>query len=328
MAPTIRIRFLGIIVVNPNLDAIQETKIDLQNYDAEFGKAVGGVVTVQTKSGSNDFHGEGFWFRRTDATAARDPFTQYAPNPVTGKFIPSDKWQQFGGTIGGPIIKNKLFFFGDYQGTRETNGTTNLLTVPTAEVQKTCNPATLDRLLRFEPVSGRRTGSGSGGWHNAGTYLGGQVYKPVPGDGGLDRVAYANNQIPIGDISPQAAAILALFPAPTNSQVFNNFVASGSGSFKQDSFDTRIDFTAAPTVQVFGRFSLDYFNVAGQRLLRCARGRWVWTRRLIGKFDHPQLQLGLRRNEDVQFHRCWRISASDISNTIPSRRNPMSEQLR
>ncbi len=79
---------LGIIVVNPNLDAIQETKIDLQNYDAEFGKALGGVVTVQTKSGSNDFHGEGFWFRRTDATAARDPFTQYAPNPVTGKFIP------------------------------------------------------------------------------------------------------------------------------------------------------------------------------------------------------------------------------------------------
>src|SRR5579862_2001569 len=114
---------LGIIVVNPNLDAIQETKINLQDYDAEFGKAVAGVVTVQTKSGSNDFHGEGFWFRRTDATAARDPFTQYAPNPITGRFIPSDKWQQFGGTIGGPIIKNKLFFFGDYQATRENNGT-------------------------------------------------------------------------------------------------------------------------------------------------------------------------------------------------------------
>jgi len=73
---------LGIIVVNPNLDAIQETKIDLQNFDAEFGKALGGVVTVQTKSGSNDFHGEGFWFRRTDATAARDPFTQYAANQL------------------------------------------------------------------------------------------------------------------------------------------------------------------------------------------------------------------------------------------------------
>src|ERR1700758_3331635 len=88
---------LGIIEVNPNLDAIQESKIALQNYDAEFGKATAGVITVQTKSGSNDFHGEGFWFRRTDALAARDPFTQYAPNPVTGRFIPPDKWQQFGG---------------------------------------------------------------------------------------------------------------------------------------------------------------------------------------------------------------------------------------
>src|ERR1700741_4725534 len=112
---------LGIIVVNPNLDAIQETKVALQDYDAEFGKAVAGVVTVQTKSGSNDFHGEGFWFRRTDALAARDPFTHDAPNPVTGRFIAPDKWQQFGGTFGGPILKNKLFFFGDYQGTRESN---------------------------------------------------------------------------------------------------------------------------------------------------------------------------------------------------------------
>src|SRR6185437_6494565 len=62
---------LGIIVVNPNLEAITETKIALQNYDAEFGKAVAGVVTVQTKSGTNDLHGSGFWFRRTDALAAR-----------------------------------------------------------------------------------------------------------------------------------------------------------------------------------------------------------------------------------------------------------------
>jgi hypothetical protein len=251
---------LGIIVVNPNLDAIQETKIDLQNFDAEFGKALGGVVTVQTKSGSNDFHGEGFWFRRTDATAARDPFTQFAPNPVTGKFIPSDRWQQFGGTIGGPIIKNKLFFFGDYQATRETNGTTNLLTVPTATAQSTCNPATnttgfcdLSQYLNVEQGGSTTLG-----------ILGGQVYKPVPGDGGLGRVPYLNNQIPIGDISAQAANILALFPAPTNSQVFNNFIASGSGSYSQNSFDTRIDFSAAPTVQIFGRFSLDYFNVAGK----------------------------------------------------------------
>src|SRR5271167_3170454 len=106
---------LGIIVVNPNLDAIQETKITLGNFDAEFGKAVAGVVTVQTKSGSNEVHGSGFWFRRTDALAARDPFTQYKPDTVTGRLIPSSRWQQFGATLGGPIIKNKLFAFGDWQ---------------------------------------------------------------------------------------------------------------------------------------------------------------------------------------------------------------------
>src|SRR5437879_4351301 len=92
---------LGIIVVNPNLEAIQETKIALQNYDAEFGKAVAGLVTVQTKSGSNDLHGSGFYFRRTDALAARDPFTQFAPDPLTHRFIPPSRWQQFGGTLGG-----------------------------------------------------------------------------------------------------------------------------------------------------------------------------------------------------------------------------------
>src|SRR5262252_8130233 len=133
---------LGIIVVNPNLEAITETKIALQNYDAEFGKAVAGVVTVQTKSGSNDLHGSAFWFRRTDALAARDPFTQFQKDANTGRFIPSSRWQQFGGTIGGPIIKNKVFFFGDYQGTRQTSGITNQYTIPTATAFASCNPAT------------------------------------------------------------------------------------------------------------------------------------------------------------------------------------------
>jgi len=251
---------LGIIVVNPNLDAIQETKVDLQNYDAEFGKALGGVVTVQTKSGSNDFHGEGFWFRRTDATAARDPFTEYAANAITGKFIPSDRWQQFGGTIGGPIIKNKLFFFGDYQATRENNGTTNELTVPTALVQSTCNPK--NNTTGFCDLS-QYLGQEQGGNPAIGI-AGGQVFDPTTGTNGAGRTPFTNNQIPIANISQQAANILALFPAPTNSQVFNNFITAGSGTYKQDSFDTRIDFTAKPTVQIFGRFSLDYFNVAGK----------------------------------------------------------------
>src|SRR5208283_1765319 len=72
---------LGIIVINPNLDAVTEAKVALQQYDAKMGKAVAGYVTAQTKSGSNDFHGSAFWFRRTDANQARDPFSQYAADP-------------------------------------------------------------------------------------------------------------------------------------------------------------------------------------------------------------------------------------------------------
>src|SRR6266849_265331 len=128
---------LGIIVVNPNLDAIGEAKIALQDYDAESGKATAGVVKVQTKSGSNDFHGSGFYYYRNSDQEARDPFTN-----KPGVSLAAATWKQFGGSVGGPVIKNKLFFFGDYQGTKQQQGITNQYTIPTATVLSTCNPAT------------------------------------------------------------------------------------------------------------------------------------------------------------------------------------------
>jgi len=251
---------LGIIVVNPNLEAIQESKIALQNYDAEFGKAVAGLVTVQTKSGTNDVHGSGFYFRRTDALAARDPFTQFQKDPITGRFIPPARWQQFGGTLGGPIIKNKLFFFGDYQGTRQKVGITNLLTIPTAKVLSTCTQTTgncdLSEYLALGAVPG-----------------GGQVYDPSTGDiTGANRLPFLGNLIPVDQLSPQAVAILKAFPKPTNTGITNNFPAAGSGPYTQNSFDTRIDSTATSTVQIFGRFSLDYFSLSGKGSLPAVNG--------------------------------------------------------
>jgi len=254
---------LGIIVVNPNLDAVTEAKVALQNYDAEFGKAVASVVTAQTKSGSNEFHGSGFYFRRSDAQLARDPFTQSPgqENPVTGRLIPPSRWQQFGFTLGGPIIKDKLFFFGDYQGTRQTNGVSGLFTMPTARVQSSCNPATNGT-------------SATPGFCDLSEYLGesagvaglGQVYDPDSSTlpDGSGRTKFANNQIPIDRISPAAAAILAKLPAAQSSSLLNNFVGSGSGPFSQNGFDTRIDYTASQSVNVFGRFSLNYYSLSGQ----------------------------------------------------------------
>jgi hypothetical protein len=241
---------LGIIVVNPNLDAVTEAKVSLQAYDAEMGKSVAGYVTAQTKSGSNEFHGSGFWFRRSDANQARDPFTQYAPDSVTGRLIPQARWQQFGGSIGGPIVKNKLFFFGDYQGTRQSSGVTQQSTIPTALVHNTCGQAT--------------------GFCDLSQYLGnvpggGQIYNPATGDPltGAGRTPFVGNLIPNALIEPAARNILNAMPMPTNGNVINNFIGGGSGPFKQNGFDTRIDWTASSSIQVFGRFSLNYYNLSG-----------------------------------------------------------------
>src|SRR5436309_8475497 len=176
---------LGIIVINPNFEAIGETKITSQNYDAEFGQAIAGVVSVQTKSGTNEFHGSIFEFRQNDVLQARNPFTQFAPNPITGKAVPPTLKNQFGGAIGGPILKDKLFFFGDYQGTRSKIGGSKLLTVPT--------------LLA-------RTG-------NLSEY-GVDIFDPGP-SGNIapgSRTQFAGNTIPGNRISPQALAILNLIP--------------------------------------------------------------------------------------------------------------------
>src|SRR6266849_1795403 len=153
---------LGIIVVNPNLDAVGEAKIALQDYDAEAGKATSGIVRVQTKSGSNQFHGTGFYYYRNSDQQARDPFTNKPGVPLAAA-----NWKQFGGSVGGPIIKNKLFFFADYQGTKTQQGITNQYTIPTTLVVSSCNPATnttgfcdLSQYLDIfgPPVNGIHTG--------------------------------------------------------------------------------------------------------------------------------------------------------------------------
>src|SRR5882724_9766014 len=257
---------LGIIVVNPNLDAIAEAKIALQDYDAESGKATSGVVRVQTKSGSNEFHGSGFYYYRNSDQQARNPFTNKPGVPLA----PAN-YKQFGGSVGGPIFKNKLFFFGDYQGTKQTAGITNQYTIPTAEVLSTCNPAT-------------NAASDTPGFCNLSQYTkltgGGLIFDPRTGNplDGTGRTQFCGpagcatqpNWIPIGRIAANVGNVLALFPKatvtdPTSSNFLqNNFVSQGAGPFDQKSFDVRIDYSAPRNYQVFGRFSLDYFSLSGK----------------------------------------------------------------
>jgi hypothetical protein len=268
---------LGIIVVNPNLDAIAETKIALQDYDAESGKATSGVISVQTKSGSNEFHGSGFYFYRSSDQQARDPFTNKPGVPLA-----SANWKQFGGSVGGPIIKNKLFFFGDYQGTKTQQGITNQYTIPTSEAVSSCNPATnaASATPGFCDLSQYINITGGGQIYQPGTYVanGSTTCPNTPTQAqtqaalltGSCRAPFAGNKIPIGMINQNVGKVLALFPTPTvtdptsSNFLQNNFVSQGAGPFDQKSFDTRIDYSAPHNYQVFGRFSLDYFSLSGK----------------------------------------------------------------
>ncbi len=224
---------LGIIVVNPTLESVTETKITTQNYDAEFGQANAGVVTAQTRSGSNDPHGSAFMFRRNDLTQARDPFTNSVPDVVTGKLLPESVWSQFGGSFGYKIIKDRNFIFGDYQGTRSKEGGSVLTTVPTA----------LARSGNFSeyPV---------------------QIYDPSSGNPvtGQGRVPFTGNIIPNMRISQQSRNLLALIPLPNLPGIVDNFSTSGPDVFNGDQFDIRDDQYVGQNLHIFGRYSFARFE--------------------------------------------------------------------
>ncbi len=122
---------LGIIVVNPNIDSVTESKISSQNYDAEFAYTGSGLMNVSTRSGTNEWHGSAFEYLQNNSPGfqsfARNPF-----NSAENTQVPPVKWNQFGGSVGAPIIKNKLFIFGDAQLTRRRTGSSVLTSVPTA----------------------------------------------------------------------------------------------------------------------------------------------------------------------------------------------------
>jgi len=218
---------LGIIVVNPTIDSIGEVKQSNQDFDAEFSYAGGGLMAYSTKSGSNQFHGDVFEYLGDNTPGfsdfGRNPFSE--PNGA-----PTFHQNQFGGAIGGPIIKNKLFFFGDAQLNRESLGGSVLTTVPTLQ----------ERIGNFsdfpQPIYDPTTGN------------------PTTGQG---RTQFPGNQIPSNMQSAQALAIMKFFPNPdvSGAGYLNNYTSSGSASLTANQWNTREDYYLNDRNTIFGRYS-------------------------------------------------------------------------
>jgi len=258
---------LGIIVVNPALDAISEAKITTQNYDAEFGKAVSSFISVQTKSGSNQFHGSAFDYRESAANLGTDPYTQYA-TPTSPKGVPAALKNQFGGSIGGPILKDRLFFFGDYQGVRQKVGTADIATVPTAHLTATC----LGTATATDGVPGCDFSEYAAQAQAAGNIPTSQLIYQSSG------APYTDNVIPAAQLSPQALALLKLLApyAPNNGGSYgglkDNYAASGTGLFNSDQWDVRVDDQVTSGMHAFTRFSRFTDTLSGTTMFGDAGG--------------------------------------------------------
>jgi outer membrane receptor protein involved in Fe transport len=227
----------GNMIVVPDLDSVVQAKVTSANFDAEFGQAQAGVVTTSTKSGTNDFHGSAFMFRNNDLTQARNPFTQSVPIDASGRMIPQSLWSQFGGSIGGAIIKNRTFFFGDYQGTRAKDAGSVLMRVPTAAE-------------RTGDLSALAAASGQ------------DIFDPLSGATPAQRQQFSGNIIPNSRLSSPAIKLLGLLPLPNISGAAAtdpNFSTSSNDQFNADVFNIRVDHFQNDKLRFFGRYTFSQF---------------------------------------------------------------------
>src|SRR6185369_11772351 len=208
---------------------------------------------LTTKSGTNQFHGSIFEFLRNEALNARNLFQ---PKTAANLNKPVFRRNQFGFVVGGPIVKDKTFFFADYQGTRQVIGRTRISTVPTLAQRGGDFSANLGLPL-FRTAAGVITTVPTGNTPvnvidtngNSIQARVGQIFRPS------DKRAYAGNLIPIGTFDPIAAELLKRYPNPTSAGAANNFTRIGTENTGQDQFDARLDHRFSPTDQIYGRYS-------------------------------------------------------------------------
>jgi hypothetical protein len=216
-------------VLIPSAEALETVSVSTSNYDAEFGRAGGAVTSVTLKSGTNQLKGSGFYFGNTQATQAINAFVD--------RSLPKERqlakatYNQGGFTLGGPIVRNKLFFFGDYVHTQDDSGRVNRFVVPSAAFRN--------------------------GDFSASSVA---IYDPLTGDPGTGagRTAFTGNQIPQNRISPIAQRILQFVPMPNIAgaalgQV--NYQDTTLLTRRNNGFDTKITYQASNRDQFTGRYS-------------------------------------------------------------------------
>ena len=220
----------GQVAFLPVVDAIDEVRIETNNAPAEFGRFNGGVIAVTTKAGSNAFHGNAFEFFRHEALNARNLF---APRTDARPDKPRFRRDQAGGVAGGPIRRDRTFFFADYQRTHQAIGRVAISTVPTA----------LQRAGIFsESINGRVP----------------VIYDPATtatADGRTVRLPFASNTIPVERMDPVALALLQRYPLPTAAGTANNYTRVADETDSQHQVDGRIDHRASDRDQLFARLS-------------------------------------------------------------------------
>ena len=221
----------GQVAFFPIIDDILDFNVQSSGVSAEFGRFNGGVVNLSTRAGSGQLHGEVYEFLRNEDLNAKNYFT-----PVNTR-KPEFRRNQYGGAVGGPLLRERLFGFADYQGTNQAVSVVRTSTVPT--LAQRGNP----------DASGAPTTALTGF---------GKIYDPATTGVNNQRKEFTGDAIPIARIDPAALALLERYPLPTSAAAANNFVRTGLDSDHQNQFDTRLDYTLGGHDRAFARYT--YFH--------------------------------------------------------------------
>ncbi len=227
--------------IPPSPDAINEFRVETNNYSAEYGRASGAVINVSINSGTNKFHGKVWEYNRNTAFNAIGPFLPPV-NVLTGKRQqPVLIRNQFGGDFGGPILKDKLFFFVDYEGNRQVQGQYTTATVPTLQ----------QRQGIFTDTKGN----------------------PVPLRNPVTGAYYANGIVPTADWNQLSTMVVAALPAPNVAGAFsNNYASFPKASLTDDKGDARVDYIMNAKTTIFGRYSDHQGNIVDASSIPGAAG--------------------------------------------------------